>query len=357
MAGSTSSEPLSLAEIGDRVARRIDAVLEAEAARWTEVDVSLAEPIEALRSFVAAGGKRLRPAFCHWGFVAAGGGPESTTTVDAGSAIELLHACALLHDDVMDASSLRRGQPTLHMRFADDHRRRQWRGESRRFGEGAAILIGDLAFVYADRLLRAAPQAALDVFVDLRLEVNFGQYLDLRATATGEASEQVARAICVYKSGKYTVERPLHLGAALLGPDALARVAEPLSRYGLPLGEAFQLRDDLLGAFGDDAIVGKHVGEDFREGKPTALYAIARDRASGAAASLLAERFGQADLTEGEVSAIQEVFTATGARAAVERRAETLADQALTALAGAGLPERARDELELLAAFIVGRDR
>ena len=325
--------------------------------RWTAIDAALVEPFEALRAFVADAGKRLRPAFCYWGFVAAGGSPASQAVVDAGAAIELLHTCALIHDDVMDGSLRRRGHAAMHIAFADRHRLREWRGDANRFGAGAAILIGDLAFVYADILLRDAPTSAVDVFADLRLEVNVGQYLDLQGTASGQASQRQAHTIDVYKSGKYTVERPLHLGVALLGGARLDELAAPLSRYGLPLGEAFQLRDDLLGAFGDDRVLGKSVGDDLREGKPTALYAIARERAQGAAAGVLRDRFGQPDLTEADLEAIQQIFVETGARLAVEQEVDRLAAEALAALADAPINNEARRELQDLAKFIIGRDR
>jgi geranylgeranyl diphosphate synthase type I len=345
--------PPSLIAIGNRAAARIDALLAAEARRWETVDAGLVEPLSALRALVAAAGKRLRPAFVYWGSVAAGGDGASEAVVDAGAAVELLHTSALIHDDIIDASSRRRGLPCMHIDFADRHRQRQWRGDARRFGEGAAILVGDLAFVYADLLLRGAPEAAIDVFTDLRLEVNVGQYLDLAATASGRPSLDQARTICRYKSGKYTVERPLQLGAALAG--RLEDLSAPLTAYGVALGEAFQLRDDLLGAFGDDRLLGKAVGEDFREGKPTALYAIAQAKATGASAALLTERFGRPDLTEGEVASIREVFISTGARAAVEQMVDGLCNEAVTALDDPAIVPEAARELLALAMFVTAR--
>src|SRR5207248_344040 len=199
-----------------------------------------------LRDLVLAGGKRLRPAFCHWGFVGAGGAPDDPMVVDAGAALELLHTFALVHDDVMDGSGRRRGMATVHRAFEDRHAAAGWSGE------GVAILVGDLAFVYADILLAAAPAPAGQVFSELRLEVNIGQYLDLLGTARRDATPELAERICQYKSGKYTIERPLHLGAALAG--RLDDLAPAYTAYGMPLGEAFQLRDDLLGAFGDSSL-------------------------------------------------------------------------------------------------------
>ncbi len=345
--------PPSLAAIGQRVGARIDGLLAAEQERWAGVDGALVEPFAALRAFVA-GGKRLRPAFCHWGWVGAGGDPDDVRVIDAGAALELLHTFALAHDDIMDDSTRRHGLACLHVDFAGRHGERGWHGDARRFGDGAAILIGDLAFVYADMLLNGAPSAAIDVFTELRLEVNVGQYLDLIGTASRQPSVAQARTICVYKSGKYTIERPLHLGAALAG--RLDDLAKAYTAYGVPLGEAFQLRDDLLGAFGDADRMGKSVGDDLKEGKPTALYALARQQATGEAAWLLEDRYGHADLTDDEISAIQEVLVSTGARSAVERSVEALVAEALSALVDTPLSAQAGQELEALARFVGSRE-
>jgi geranylgeranyl diphosphate synthase type I len=346
--------PASLGEIAKRVDARIEEVLDAEIDRWSEIDEALIEPLHSLREFVLAGGKRLRPAFCMWAFVGAGGDPDDECVVDAGAGLELLHTFALIHDDVMDNSRRRRGTAPVHVQFEDAHQARSWRGEMRRFGEGAAILIGDLAFVYADQMLRDAPPSALDVFNELRLEVNVGQFLDLVGSARGDVTFDFARTICRYKSGKYTVERPLHLGAAL--GERLTDLAAPLSAYGDPLGEAFQLRDDLLGTFGDAARTGKPVGEDLREGKPTTMFALARDAAEGEDAALLRARYGAADLTADEVGALQSIFERTGARAAIEQQVADLIDTALEALARAPITSDAREELDALARFVGERD-
>ncbi|HUR18942.1 MAG TPA: polyprenyl synthetase family protein [Acidimicrobiales bacterium] len=353
--------PASLAPIATRVDACIDRLLAAEVRRWADVDSDLVDPLVVMRELVMAGGKRLRPAFCHWAFVGAGGEPDDPLVENAGAALELLHTFALIHDDVMDGSPRRRGLQTVHLRFEGRHAGAAWRGEGRRFGEGVAILVGDLAFVYADHLLRGAPQPALDVFTELRLEVNIGQYLDLLGTVRGDVSVDQARRICRYKSGKYTIERPLHLGAALAG--RLDELAGPLSAYGDPLGEAFQLRDDLLGAFGDTSLTGKPVGEDLREGKPTALYAFAAAAAAAAgndrhagAVKLLADRFGASDLTEDEVAELQSVLVETGARAEVEASIDRLVRRSLEALDAAPLSDQARAELRDLAIFVGGRD-
>jgi geranylgeranyl diphosphate synthase type I len=345
--------PHSLAEIGPRVDARIDALLAGELDRWSAVDTALAEPFAALRELVLAGGKRLRPAFCHWAFVGAGGSAGDVAVVDAGAALELLHTFALIHDDIMDGSPTRRARDTVHVSFEDRHLLHDWRGERRRFGEGVAILVGDLAFVYADMLLTGAPPAAIAVFNELRIEVNVGQYLDLAATARGDLSRQTAQRISRYKSGKYTVERPLHLGAALAG--RLDELATVLSGYGMPLGEAFQLRDDLLGVFGDTSLTGKPVGEDLREGKPTMLCAIASERAGPRDRRLL-QRFGASDLDDDEVGALQELLVTTGARDEVEGLIDALVLEATAALGRARLTAESRVALCELAGYASGRN-
>ena len=346
--------PPTLSGIALRVETRVARLLEGELARWSGVDRDLAEPLSALRDLVLAGGKRLRPAFCHWAYVGAGGCPDDASVIDAGAALELLHTFALVHDDIMDGSATRRGTDTIHVQFEAGHALDGWRGEARRFGEGVAILVGDLAFVYADQLLAGAPTAAHQVFTELRLEVNVGQYLDLLGTARGRVDECTARRISRFKSGKYTVERPLHLGAALAG--RLDDLAAPLSAYGLPLGEAFQLRDDLLGIFGDGDVTGKPVGEDLREGKPTLLFAMAVERASGADAAVLA-RYGAPDLDEDDVAALQDVLLSSGAVETVEGNIDRLVAEAVQALDDAEIDDAARQALVELAYYVAGRDR
>ena len=351
--GDTSA-PASLAVVGDRVAARVTEILDAEVERWTPVDPALREPLLALRDLVVAGGKRLRPAFCHWAYVGAGGDATSEVIVDASAALELLHTFALVHDDVMDGSDRRRGVPSIHHDFVTRHRDRSWHGEPRRFGEGVAILVGDFAFVYSDIVFPSTSAAARRVFDELRIELSVGQYLDLVGTAGGSRDAAAARRIERYKSGKYTVERPLHLGAALAG--RLDELDESLSHFGLPLGEAFQLRDDLLGVFGDPEVTGKPVGDDLREGKLTPLVAAAAARARGADARLLA-RLGDPSLRDEDVAALQGVLVATGARAEIEETIERLVDDALRALADVPVTAEARHALQQLGTFVAWRDR
>ena len=350
---SASTAPPSLGEIARRVESRMDELLAGEFERWRRIDPQLEAPFTALRELVLAGGKRLRPAFCHWAYVGSGGDPLDPQVIDAGVALELLHTFALIHDDIMDGSATRRTMDTIHVTFERLHGQESWRGEGRRFGEGVGILVGDLAFVYADRMLAGAPSDALDIFTELRLEVNVGQYLDLVGTARGQVDEESARRICSFKSGKYTIERPLHLGAALAGELEPRRAA--LSAYGLPLGEAFQLRDDLLGVFGDSDVTGKPVGEDVREGKPTILFAFAT-RLAGAGSQSVLSRYGAPDVTAEEIAALQQLFADSGAVAMVEARIDDLVAQAVGALGDVKLEPQAVTALTELAYYVAGRD-
>jgi len=347
--------PSSLLVIAERVEARLSTLIDAEATRWATLDPELAAPFDSLRRLVLGGGKRLRPAFCHWGWMGAGGAPDAGAIVDAGAAFEMLHAFALFHDDVMDGSATRRGARTTHLEFGDRHVDGSWQGESRRFGEGVAILVGDLAFVYADQLLLGASAPALMLWNELRIELNIGQYLDIVGTARSERDHAAAARIARYKSGKYTVERPLHLGAALAAPDRPELLAQ-LSGYGLPLGDAFQLRDDVLGAFGDETQTGKPVGDDLREGKPTPLLALATARATAPQQAVLAN-VGVADLSAEQVAAIQTVIVETGALAALECHIEELTSSALDALDDADITDEARKALTELGHFVAWRER
>jgi geranylgeranyl diphosphate synthase type I len=344
--------PESLAVVAEPVERCLRQLLARERERWASLDPELDAPLDSLERLILSGGKRLRPSFCHWAFVGAGGDPADRRVVEMGAALEMLHAFALVHDDVMDGSAVRRGADTVHREHARRHVGAGWRGEDRRYGEGVAILVGDLALVYADALLAEAPVPARAVYDELRVELCMGQYLDLLGTARGRVGLEGARQIARYKSGKYTIERPLHMGAALAGH--LDPLEGPLSAYGLPLGEAFQLRDDVLGAFGETAATGKPVGDDLREGKPTPLLALAHERATPAQAAEL-DRVGDPALEEAAVGRLQEVLVATGALDELERRIAALTDEALTAAAALPLCGGARDALAELAVYVSRR--
>ena len=346
--------PASLVLVAERVELRLREMLDAEIERWSALDDGLGEPLRSLQTFVLDGGKRLRPAFCHWGFVSAGGDGHDARIVEAGAAFELLQAFALVHDDVMDGSATRRGRPAVHVEYADRHDAAGWRGEARRFGEGVAVLIGDLAHVYADRFMTNAPDDAMMIWNELRVELNVGQYLDVVGTARADTDLTRARRIARYKSGKYTIERPLHVGAAIAG--RYHDLHQPLSGYGDPLGEAFQLRDDLLGAFGDEAQTGKPVGDDLREGKPTPLLAIASERARGDELTLLS-LVGSAELSPEDITAVQDVLVSTGAVAEIETTIDRLTRTAIAAIESAPVTAEASAALVELAEYVAWRDK
>lgn len=346
--------PPNLAHLAKRVDARLDEFLWAERARWSALDPALTDPIDEVRRLVLAGGKRLRPAFCYWGFVGAGGDPDDPSVVDAGCAFELMHAFALFHDDVMDDASTRRGAPTTHTVHAERHVAAGWGGEARRYGEGVAILVGDLAFVYADVLLRGAPTAALAVWDELRIELNIGQFLDVAGSVQRIRSVDAAERICRYKSGKYTIERPLHLGALMAAPDRGDELLEGLSAYGLPLGDAFQMRDDVMGAFGDESVTGKSVGGDLREGKPTPLLARAVAAATTTQRAVL-DRVGDPGLDERGVAEIQQVIVDTGALDALEAHITELTTAAIAALDHIDISADACAELAVLAEYVSWR--
>lgn len=316
----------------------------------------------ALSTFLLDGGKRLRPAFAYWG-ARGGGHPDGAQLVAAAASLELLQACALIHDDVMDGSDTRRGQPSMHRRFAAMHRDRSWQGDPDAFGTAAAVLLGDMCLIWGDRLLDTCglPEPALrrarPVHDLMRTEVMAGQYLDLLEQVEGSdpGAGPVERAMRVarYKSAKYTIERPLHLGAALAG--AAPALVSAYSSYGLPLGEAFQLRDDVLGVFGDPAETGKPAGDDLREGKRTVLVAAALDVATPAQAAVVRRLLGDPALDVDGVDDLRSVLVDTGALDRVEALVDERTDAALTALASAPVEEEAREALGDLAAAATRR--
>ena len=349
-AGQSVKPPAELATIAARVEVRLGEILGAERRQWAALDPSLDEPLGDLADMILGGGKRIRPAYCHWGWLVGGGDPSGDGALNGGCALEILHAFALAHDDVMDGSDTRRGAPTVWRKFVRRHRERQWRGEDRRFGEAAAVLAGDMAMVLADRTLGRVSPEARDVWDELRTELNMGQYLDVVGSARGSATADEARKIIEHKTARYTVVRPLQLGTALAGrPD----LAEPLAGHGLPVGLAFQLRDDVLGAFGDPDATGKPVGDDLREGKPTLLMALAKSAASPSQREVL-DRVGS-EIDDESVAEVQQVIVDTGALASLESEIAGLLDEALTALEALPDVPAAQEALAATARFVALR--
>jgi geranylgeranyl diphosphate synthase type I len=330
--------------------------LEARSEALEEVGTELGAVGAAARQVVLDGGKRLRPRFAYWGWRSVHGADvDDTDLVPAAAALELLHASALVHDDVMDASETRRGRPAVHIAFAELHRSSGWSGEAAAFGRAAAILLGDLLLTWSDALLDTSPLAgrARAPFDTMRELVMAGQYLDVVVQSRSAWSVEDAERVARFKTSKYTIEGPLHLGAAAAGAFPATLVS--LSEYGLPLGEAFQLRDDVLGVFGDPSVTGKPAGDDLSEGKQTLLVALAMERATAGQRQLLRDGLGNRALCVDDVAALRAVIEDTGALDEVEKLITDRAEQARAALDTPAIRGEAQDGLDALATAAVER--
>ncbi|QMU80149.1 polyprenyl synthetase family protein [Streptacidiphilus sp. PB12-B1b] len=355
----------------ERLRQRVDGALgrflDRQEATLSAISPQLAPVAATLRDFLLDGGKRLRPAFCYWGWRGASGRADQDGAVAAAAALELLQAGALVHDDLIDRSDTRRGLPSVHRRFEALHAAGGWRGDAGRYGAAGAVLLGDMLLMWSDELLcdcgleREAVRRAKPLFDLMRTEVMAGQYLDVLEPAASGAGRRLggdpverARTVIHYKSAKYTVERPLQIGGLLAGAEPALIAA--YGAFGLPLGEAFQLRDDLLGVYGDPAVTGKPAGDDLREGKRTLLVAEALATCSAADARLLDELLGAPGMDERQVRMARSAITRSGAPERVEARITGLLHEALTALDGAPIAEpEARRVLHRLAAAATAR--
>lgn len=346
------------------VAQELAGFLAGKRADAEAVDPTFAAAVDSLVDFVLGGGKRIRPTFAWWGWRGVGASPEDPAAVlHAVSALELFQGCALVHDDLMDDSTTRRGSATVHVDFARRHRGQGWLGAPERFGAAAAILLGDVALAWADDMLHGAglgPDAlrrALGVWQAMRTEVLGGQYLDVLTQVRGDETPEAALRVDRYKTAAYTVERPLHLGAAIAGADA--SLVGSYRRFGADIGIAFQLRDDLLGMFGDPEITGKPAGDDLREGKRTLLLAsglcAADERGSNAAAATLRAAIGRSDLGADDVDDVRQLLIELGAVRHVECRIEQLTASALDTLRAADVAEPAATRLAEFAVLATSR--
>ncbi|WP_223148590.1 polyprenyl synthetase family protein [Aeromicrobium ginsengisoli] len=319
-------------EFRTRIDHTLESFVDGQRAILAELGPDVENLADAAIGFVA-GGKRLRPQFCYAGWLVAGGTPDEPGIVTAAAALEWLQASALVHDDLMDGSDTRRGRPSVHRAFEARHRDEARHGDPVGFGTSAAVLLGDLLLSWCDEMFRSNGLAHTDEafrFLDLcKTEVVAGQFLDVAGQTRESLSVAEAMTVVRYKSAKYTVERPLHIGAALAGADP--ELIAALTEVALPLGEAFQLRDDVLGVFGDPELTGKPAGDDLREGKRTVLVARAAELTDDAGRTLLRTSLG----TPEGVDAVRDLIHASGALEAVEddiARLETAADEAIDRL-------------------------
>jgi geranylgeranyl diphosphate synthase type I len=328
----------------DVLRRRVQQAIDGQIAGATQSLAAIGEetaPLVSAVSGLLTGGKGLRAGFLYWGYRAAGGA-DSDALVRLAASMEFFQGAALLHDDVMDRSDTRRGMPSAHRAVASLHQARGWAGDPDRFGEGTAILAGDLCLTWCDELYATCGLPAHELargrqlFDSMRTQLMGGQFLDLLESARGwdgldlDARIASARKVIRFKSAKYTIEHPLLIGALVGGaPDGSLA---PLSDYGLALGEAFQLRDDLLGVFGDPEATGKPAGDDLREGKRTVLVAHALDTASETDRQTVESLLGRDDLELAGVEAIRRILVDTGAVDRVESLITALAGEACAAV-------------------------
>lgn len=329
------------------------------------------DEVSRLAGMFTAGGKRLRPAFCYWGYVAAAGQPSNSgPLLQAAASLDLLHVSALVHDDVMDASDTRRGLPAAHRQWEALHRASGWRGDADAFGRAGAILLGDLLLLWSVQMLSQAGldahdlTAALPVIDAMRTEVTCGQVLDVVVQAqrplSGDGADRgiadaldEASRVVEFKSARYTVQRPAQFGARLGGADD--RLMAALAAYGSPLGRAFQFRDDVLGVFGDAEVTGKPAGDDLREGKRTVLVAHALAGSWRADAARLDGLLGRRDLSPDEVATARDIIATSGALAKVEQMIDDGYERALAALDAASMTAEGREALTVLAQAAVRR--
>jgi len=349
--------PLDTSDLRARVQAAVDAELSAQSRVLSEIGDDLT-PLAGAIGDLLQGGKRLRAAFLYWGYRSCGGA-DNEAVIRAATAMELFQAAALLHDDVMDDSDTRRGMPAAHRRLADQHATAGWTGSGARYGLAGAILAGNLCLTWSDELFATSGltvdelNRARPVFDRMRTQLMGGQFLDVLESVRGwddlSAEQRIAsaRRVIRYKSAKYTIEHPLLIGAAAADVSDPDRAA--LSSYGLDLGEAFQLRDDVLGVFGDPAQTGKPAGDDLREGKRTVLVALTLDHADPPVVALFDKLLGLQDLDETGVDELRDAITASGALGRVERMIEDLTASARAAIdSAAGLTDEGRAALVAL---------
>ena len=351
----------SAIELAGAVTDQLRDYLEERRSHCAYIGTDYADLTAALQEFVLRGGKRLRPAFAYWGWRAVADRDADPSVLRLFAALELLHACALVHDDVIDDSATRRGLPTVHRLFAAKHRDSRWIGSSEQFGLSAAILLGDLALVWADDIVATADlpsdaqRRVQRVWADIRTEVLGGQYLDIVAESSGATTVASAMTVNTYKTASYTVTRPLQLGAAAAAdrPD----VQSIFHEVGNDVGVAFQLRDDVLGVFGDPAVTGKPSGDDLRSGKRTVLLAEAvelADSSNPEAAQLLRSSVGT-ELSDAQVRELCGVIESVGALAAVEQHIDMLTTRSLETLDAAPIDAQAKAGLSKLARLAANR--
>lgn len=336
-------------------------------------------PLIDFANSLMAGGKRFRAQFCYWSWVGhldqshdlseAEQERALKAMVSICAALEMFHAAALVHDDLIDQSDTRRGQPAVHKSFEELHKHNNWSGQHERFGLAGSVLVGDLLLNWSSEIfgnaLQYAPSREIELacraeFSRMRVEIMAGQYLDVleeNAGAQRDASEAVARAnqVMLYKTAKYSIEAPLLIGAAFAGADTETR--STIEKFAIPLGLAFQLRDDVLGVFGDPKITGKPAGDDLREGKRTVLIGLTREILTGSVRKVFDEMLAARDINSDQIAFLQQTIIGAGALKKTEAMIEELGNQALENLGSMTLEPSGKSALVELAKQVMNRDK
>lgn len=364
-----------------QVQANLDSFCQKQRTDFEAISADLIPVVDYTQSLLQ-GGKRFRALFCYWAWRSCLSDStyhqseqeiQDSEQAIAGIAasLEMFHAAALVHDDLLDQSDTRRGAPAIHKRFETLHKEKSWAGAPERFGVAGSVLVGDLMLgwsseIFGNALLhspnREIESACRDEFSLMRVEVMAGQYLDVleeNAAATRPVSEGVGRAekVILYKTAKYSIEAPLRIGAAFAGADP-AKLSQ-FTQFGIPLGIAFQLRDDILGVFGDPSVTGKPAGDDLREGKRTVLVALTLEALTDRSPSM-AESFEELltsrELDAHQIAFMQKLIKDSGALEKTERMIVELGDRSLESLDSANLEESAKATLKALALKVISRD-
>jgi len=356
-AGEASGKNWNIAQLQSEIDSALTSFLASNCDAIKAIGSELEPVAQSLTAFTLDSGKRFRPLLANLGYLATGKTLASNAIATL-SSLELVHVCALIHDDVMDQSDSRRGAPTIHRIFEAIHRDEKLQGSAALYGEASAILLGDLALVWAAKMSHTSGIDVSElgpfhaIFDEMQSELMAGQFLDIHEQALGTQSVERSLKVARYKSAKYSIERPLHAGVALALHDDLPRATElsaHFSAFGLPLGEAFQLRDDVLGVYGESEATGKPVGDDLREGKRTVLIALAHKYANPAQKELLDSLVGNPDLNSHQIEQLQHAIDDSGALQEVENLIARMTEESLSALHSAPIERSAAKLLEQMA--------
>jgi geranylgeranyl diphosphate synthase type I len=346
--GGAASFDALLKQVRREVEARLTTLFKQKLADADPLGPDVIALVDALRDLTMRGGKRFRPALLFAAYRAVDDAAPDAVALDAGTALELLQTYLLVHDDWMDRDDVRRGGPAVHALLAHHF-------GSRTMGDAAALLAGDYASAMALEALASLDAAgervarATRLFAQIQQDAIRGQQIDL------VGRPQNIEVMHDLKTGSYTVRGPMLLGAILAGAEPAT--LERLTRFANPLGVAFQLRDDLLGAFGHPKETGKPFGSDIRSGKKTALADEALSRVGVSDRHVLTDTLGRRDANDDEIKTVVSLYERCGARAAVERRLSQLVKKATSALGEGDLSKRGAAWLLGAAATLTVRER